>query len=150
MRRKEKEITNTIDIEKIIMESDVCRIAMVDGQTPYIVPMNFGYKDNTLFFHSALSGKKIDLIRKNSNICFEVDHVIKFKKAALACDWGIEYKSVIGFGKAQFIEDAKEKKSALNIIMSQYSGRSFEYSDEMLEKTMVIKVPIDKMSGKQS
>ncbi len=150
MRRKEKEITNREDIENILRQSKVCRLAMVDEDKPYMVPMNFGYSDGCLFFHCAKQGRKIDLIKKNPNICFEVDELIRLKKASLACDWGIDFKSVIGSGKAQFIEDSKEKILALNTIMSQYSGRTFEYPDEMLEKTCVIKVVIDEMAGKQS
>jgi uncharacterized protein len=150
MRRKEKEITNREDIENILRQSKVCRLAMVDGDKPYMVPMNFGYSDGCLFFHCAKQGRKIDLIKKNPNICFEVDELIRLKKASLACDWGIDFKSVIGSGKAQLLEDSKEKIQALNAIMSQYSGKAFEYPDEMLGKTLVIKVVIEEMTGKQS
>lgn len=149
MRRKEKEITNRADIEKILNESNVCRLAMVDGDKPYMVPMNFGYRDNTLFFHSAPEGRKIDVIKKNPHVCFEVDQLIRIKKAKLACDWGVEFKSVIGSGTAQLLSTLEEKTAALDIIMSQYSGRPFEYSAEMVGKTAVIKVPIDWMTGKQ-
>ena len=150
MRKKEKEITDIKEIEKILQESNVCRLAMVDGDKPYMVPMNFGYQDGHLFFHCAKQGRKIDLIQKNPNVCFELDQLIKFKKAKLACKWGVEYKSVIGSGRAQLLENLDEKIAALNIIMSQYSDRIFEYPDETLEKTAVIKVQIDNMTGKQS
>jgi len=150
MRRNEKEITNQKDIEKTLIESNVCRLAMVDGDKPYIVPMNFGYSDGCVFFHSASKGRKIDLIKKNPNVCFEADQLVRFKKAKLACNWGIEYKSVIGSGKAQLLDNLEEKIKGLNIIMSHYSDRAFEYPDDMLEKTIVIKVRIDSMTGKRS
>lgn len=150
MRRKEKEIIDKKEIEEILQKSMVCRLAMVDKDKPYMVPMSFGYKDDNLYIHSAGRGRKIDLIQKNPNVCFEVDEVIKFNKAQLACDWGLDFKSVIGAGKAQILEDSKEKIKGLDIIMSQYSGRTFEYSDEMLAKTMVIKVAVDWMTGKKS
>ncbi|MDA3916411.1 MAG: pyridoxamine 5'-phosphate oxidase family protein [Deltaproteobacteria bacterium] len=150
MRRKHKEITDKKEIEKILKKSQICHIAMVDKDKPYIVPMNFGYENKTLFFHCALEGRKINLIKKNPNLCFEVDQVVQFKKAKLACDWSIEYKSVIGEGRAQLLYDPEEKREALDIIMAQYSGRTFEYPSEMLEKTLVIKLVIDKMTGKQS
>lgn len=150
MRRKEKEITDIKQIEKILSESNVCRLAMVDGDKPYLVPLNFGYRDGCLFFHSAKQGRKIDLLQKNPNVCFEVDQLIKFKKAKLACEWELEYKSVIGSGRAQMLDNLEEKIEALSIIMSQYSDRTFEYPEEMLEKTAVIKVQIDSMTGKQA
>ncbi|RLC02533.1 MAG: pyridoxamine 5'-phosphate oxidase family protein [Deltaproteobacteria bacterium] len=150
MRRKEKEIKDTKEIEKILEEASVCRLAMVDGDKPYIVPMNFGYRDGILFFHSAKQGRKIDLIKKNPNVCFEVDQLIRFKKAKMACEWGLEYKSVIGSGRALLLDNIEEKIKGLHIIMSQYSQRTFEYPDEMLEKTLVIKIVIDRITGKQS
>ena len=150
MRRKDKEITDKKEIEKILKKSQICHIAMVDKEKPYIVPMNFGYENKTLFFHSALEGRKINLIKKNPNLCFEVDQVVQFKKAKIACDWSIEYKSVIGEGRAQLLYDPEEKREGLDIIMAQYSGRTFEYPSEMLEKTLVIKLVIDKINGKQS
>ena len=150
MRRKEKEITDLKEIEKILQESTVCRLAMVDEDKPYMVPLNFGYRDGYLFFHSAKEGRKIDVIQKNPNVCFEVDQLIKFKKAKTACDWGVEYNSVIGSGRAQLLDKLDEKIAALNVIMSHYSDRVFDYPDEALEKTLVFKVKIDRMTGKQS
>lgn len=150
MRRKEREISNREEIEKILKDGSICRLAMVDEDKPYMVPMNFGYREGALYLHSAPEGRKIDLIRKNPNVCFEVDEIVRFRKAKLACDWGVEYKSVIGSGKAILLSTHDEKIQAFNIIMAQYSGREFEYSDEMLEKTLVIKIEIEKMTGKKS
>ncbi|OGR25049.1 MAG: pyridoxamine 5'-phosphate oxidase [Desulfobacterales bacterium RIFOXYA12_FULL_46_15] len=150
MRRKEREIGNREEIEKILKNSTVCRLAMVDEDKPYMVPMNFGYREGALYLHSAREGRKIDLIRKNPNVCFEVDEIVRFRKAKLACDWGVEYKSVIGSGKAILLSTRDEKIQAFNIIMAQYSGREFEYPDEMLEKTLAIKIEIEKMTGKKS
>lgn len=150
MRRKEREIRNTEDIEQILKDSRILRLAMVDGDRPYMVPMNFGYRDRVLYLHSAPEGTKIDLIKKNPNVCFEVDEIIQFRKARLACDWGVAYKSVIGSGKAVLIYGPEEKRQAFHIIMAQYSDREFEYSDDMLEKTIAIKIEIEKMTGKKS
>jgi hypothetical protein len=150
MRRKEKEITEEIAIEAIIQKSLVCRLALSDGNFPYIVPLCFGYRDKVLYFHGSLKGKKIDIIRKNQNICFEFDINTEIVKAEDACHWSMKYKSVIGFGKAVLLEDLDEKRKALNIIMSQYSDRTFQFNDATLKGTVVIKVEIESMTGKQS
>ncbi len=150
MRRNEKQLTDMKQIEAVLKSVRVCRIAMVDKDFPYIVPMNFGYKDRALFLHSASEGRKIDLIKNNPRVCFEVDELITLKKAKIACEWGAEYKSVIGTGIAGFIDDAAQKKKALDIIMSQYSGSFFEYSEETLAKTAIIKIDIEEMTGKQA
>ena len=150
MRRKEKEITEETAIEAIIQKSLVCRLALSDGNFPYIVPLCFGYRDKVLYFHGSLKGKKIDIIRKNQNICFEFDINTDIVKAEDACHWSMKYKSVIGFGKAVLLEDLDEKRKALNIIMSQYSDRTFQFNDATLKGTVVIKVEIESMTGKQS
>jgi len=150
MRRKEKEITEASAIEAIIKKSLVCRIALSEGNFPYIVPLSFGYRDKVLYFHGPLKGKKIDIIKKNQNICFEFDINTEIVKAEDACHWSMKYQSVIGFGKAVLLEDLDEKRKALDIIMSQYSDRTFQFDDAILKKLGVIKVEIESMTGKQS
>jgi len=150
MRRKENEITEESAIEAIITKSLVCRLALSDDNSPYIVPLCFGYEDKVLYFHGSLKGKKIDIIRKNQKVCFEFDINTEIVKAEDACHWSMKYRSVIGFGKAVLLKDLDEKRKALNIIMGQYSDRTFQFNDATLIKMGVIKVEIESMSGKQS
>ena len=150
MRRSEKEITDKLAIGKIINASLVCRLALSDGNQPYIVPLCFGYQDRTLYFHSALEGKKIDILKKNNRTCFEFDVNSEIIKAEKACKWGMKYQSVIGFGKAVLIENIAEKKKALNIIMNHYSDRDFQFTDKAIKKIAVIKIEIEGMTGKHS
>jgi len=104
-----------------------------------------------LYFHSAKEGKKIDILRKNNQVCFEMDNEGEIVKGHRACSWGMKYVSVIGFGQAFFIEDDIGKKKALDILMEKYAGRSgFSYADDELEKIIIIDVKIDQISGKQS
>ena len=146
MRRKEKEVKDRPEIEGIIHKSTVCRLA----NRPYVVPLNFGYEDGTLYFHGAKEGKKIDMLRKNPNVCFEMDADVEIVEADDACFWGVRYQSVIGFGEAVIVEDQKEKESALGIIMKHYSRKNFQFDENMVKATAVIKVTIDSMTGKQS
>ena len=150
MRRKEKEIKDTVQINEIIKNARVCRLGLSDGKRPYVVPLCFGYKDNCLYFHSAGQGRKINMIKKNPLVCFEFDNLVKINKAKDACEWGMTYQSIIGEGSASMVLDPAEKKMALDTIMRQYSGREFEYTRESIEKTAVIRVDIDRMTGKQS
>jgi len=150
MRRKDKEISDMSHIETIIKKARVCRLGMVDGDKPYIVPMSFGYQNNVLYFHGALKGLKINIIKKNSNVCFEFDIAAEALAGDDACQWSMKFQSVIGFGTVSFIDDQAEKEQALKIIMSQYSEKQFEFSQNKLKTTAVIKVEIDSMTGKQS
>lgn len=151
MRKKEKELINNKEIEQIFKEAHVCRLGMVDGKIPYIVPMNFGYRDNILYFHSALSGRKIDILRENPNVCFEIDIPGEVINSKEACSWSMNYRSIIGEGKAEFIWDEDEKADALNIIMGHYSGKTnWDINRKMLKNTLVFKVLINNMSAKRS
>jgi len=151
MRRKEKEITDIKDMITIIEKAEICRLAMVDGDRPYIVPLNFGYRENVLYFHSAREGKKIEILRKNPQICFEIETDTAMIEAEAACDWSMKYKSIIGSGKAEFIEDPAEKAMAFDIIMHQYSpGRKYSYPPAMIGAVTLFKVAVEEISGKQS
>lgn len=150
MRRSDREITEKKAIEDIILRSTVCKLAMCEENLPYIVPLCFGFKNNTLYFHSAPKGKKIEILRKNPNVCFEFEILTQVIKSAKACKWGMKYRSVIGFGKASFITDDDLKRQAYDIIMSQYADGSFVYEDALLKSTVIIKVEIHSMTGKAS
>lgn len=151
MRRNDKEIKDHEIILKVLNQSETCRIALCNGLKPYIVPMNFAYHDNTLYLHSATEGRKINILRKNNNISFQMDVKTQVVTNEIPCNWGMKYLSVIGSGKAQFIQDAMEKKEAMDIIMAKYSSESiFEYSGEALNSILVIKIEIEEMTGKKS
>ena len=150
MRRRDKEVTDKKAIEDIILNAVVCKLAMCDGHHPYIVPLCFGFKDNTLYFHSAQEGKKIDMLKKNPNVCFEFDIFTQVIKSAKACKWGMKYRSVIGYGKASFITNDDLKRQAFDIIMNQYENGAFTYEDALISSTVIIKVDIESMTGKAS
>jgi nitroimidazol reductase NimA-like FMN-containing flavoprotein (pyridoxamine 5'-phosphate oxidase superfamily) len=151
MRKREKEVRDKHAIESVMKRATICRIGLSENDVPYVVPLNFGYKDNCLYFHSAKEGKKIDMMRKNNTVCFEIDVDNELVRAENPCKWSMKYYSVIGFGKAFFLEDSREKRQALNIIMEHYAGKSsFEYPEMALDSVAVIKVEIDSITGKRS
>lgn len=151
MRRFDKEIKDPREIDAILQSAPVCRIALIDDGHPYIIPVNFAVRDHHLYFHSATTGKKIDILRKNSSVCFEVDIPGDLVCGETACSWSMKFKSVIGFGDAFFIVANDEKITFLNMLMKKYAGRdSFFYSDEALDKVLVIGVRIKEISGKRS
>ena len=150
MRRKDREITDKKIIEDILHQSKVCRIAMVDeNNMPYVVPMSFGYQDDVLYLHCAKEGKKIDILKHNNNVCFEVDIDCEVVFKEPACQSTMLYKSVIGFGKAYFIDSVQEKRKALNLLVSHYKANiSKEIPEQMLNATTVIKIEIESKTGK--
>lgn len=151
MRRKDKEIKDKKEIELIIKNANVCRIALSDNSMPYIVPVNFGYKGNCLYIHSATEGKKIEIIKKNNNVCFEIDINQEILQGKSVCQTTMKYCSVVGYGKAYLINDPEEIIRALDIIIDHYlPENSYEYSDKLIKKIVIIKIEIETMTGKKS
>ena len=117
MRRNESEITDRAAIEAITQETKVCRMGLCDRGTPYVVLLNFGYRDGKVYMHSAVEGRKLDIIRKNPDVClvFEVD--MKMKSGPEACAFTTKYRSVMAWGKASIPEEPEEKAFGMNILM---------------------------------
>jgi len=145
-----REITDIDEIEEIIRKAICCRIGLVDNDEPYIVPVCFGYERSALYFHGALAGRKVELIRKNSKVCFEIDTDVEIVNVETLCDSVVKYRSVIGVGRAYILEDDEEKSHGLNLITKQYTKGDFSFPKSELEKTLVVKVDIKSVTGKQS
>jgi uncharacterized protein len=150
MRRNEKEITDRGELDAIIRQAHVCRVALVDGDRPYLVPMNFGYLGDRIYFHCAAAGKKMEILRRNNNVCFSFDIDLELRPGKEACQWGMRYRSVIGFGTAVLVEDMEEKRIGLAAIMHQYAEGEFSFPEEAVRGTVIIRVDIESMTGKKS
>ncbi len=154
MRRRERAITEIDRIEAMIQRAQVCRLGLHDQPFPYIVPMSFGYALRTLYFHCAPEGRKIDLIRRDARVCFELEAQADVIPHRQPCKWGVHYQSVIGFGIAELILDPEAKQQALDIIMQHYDPANGDqkrsYLSKAVDQTAVISVAIDHMTGKQA
>lgn len=154
MIRKDREITNFEEIIAIVAKCDVCRIALNgnDGW-PYILPLNFGYSVDggilTLYFHSALVGKKHELIATDNRATFEMDcgHTLLSMPERGYCT--MNYESVIGQGHIQYIDDEEEKIKALTLMTDRYHQTHFEYSHAALSRTSVYKLTVSAMTAKR-
>lgn len=151
MRREEKKIQDPDIIFSIMQEATVCRIALSEDNMPYIIPMNFAFDNEYIYLHSAKQGKKIDILKKNQNVCFEIENQVEIIEADKACNWSMRFSSVIGFGQAYFIDDIEEKRKVFDSIMKKYSPNNiFDYALSQLNGVEVIKIKINNMSGKKS
>ena len=137
-------------IERLLKKSIVCRLGINHGKTPYIIPLSFGYRDKTLYFHSGPKGKKLNLLKTDPNVCFECDQVSQVMEADNPCSWDFEYQSAIGSGKAVFIEDTEDKIKALKAIVSQYTDKQMDIPKAQAKATVVFKVEIDQVTFKQN
>jgi len=148
MRREDREITDKKVMLDIISRAQVCYLGMSKDNMPYVIPINFGYYENTIYFHCALEGEKIDVLKNNPHVCmvFNVDN--KLINNIVQDDWTMYYKSVIAYGKVEFIMDIAERQNAINIMFHHYGGKDYPLPEPVLAKTMFMKVEINSMMGK--
>jgi nitroimidazol reductase NimA-like FMN-containing flavoprotein (pyridoxamine 5'-phosphate oxidase superfamily) len=151
MRRSEREIVDRKEIDRILQECTVCRLALNDRPFPYVLPLHYAYTSGRLYIHSATAGRKIDLISADNHVCFEVDRVADVIEAGRACDWCTRYESVVGTGMAVLVTDHDEKEMALRELMRKYSGSSdWTFPREMVDRLVVIRIDIESLTGKSS
>lgn len=153
MRRKDREVTDMGTIEEIIKNCKTCHLAMVDEGKPYVVPLNFGYEitgdELTLYFHSAKEGRKLDVLRKNSCVCFDITIEGMPIHAEIPCNCGYYFSSIIGTGSVEFIEDTAEKCRALSLLMKHQADREVEFNEAQANSVCVYKVCTADFSGKK-
>ena len=152
MRRADREVKNFNEIVEILEKCDVCRLALNDKDYPYIVPLNFGMTVENgiirLYFHSALEGTKLDLIRRDNRASFEADceHKLVTDEEHGSCT--MNYESVIGRGIIEFVPD-EEKFAALKILMKHYHKEEFPFNEKVVPRTAVFKLTVIEMTGKR-
>ncbi len=151
MRRADKAITEKSEVSEIIRQCQVCRLGLSQDNRPYIVPVSFGYHENTIYFHSARSGKKIDMLSANNSVCFEFESEVALKQGETApCDWSFTFKSVIGFGEVEELSKNEDKIIGLSHIMAHYSDKKWDFENIPLSGLRVFKIIIESMTAKQS
>lgn len=151
MRRKEKEITDPELIAGIIRGSDVCRLGLAMDNTPYVVPVSFGYDGSAIYFHTARTGKKIDYMQANSLVCFEFECGVRpLPDPANPCAWTFSFQTVIGHGTIHELETFDEKVHGLNQIVAHYSGQHGEFDEKSLANLRVWTIAVETLSSKQS
>ncbi len=148
---KSRTITFTPELEAIIKRCETCVVAMTDPDGfPYALPMNFGWNDGVVYLHSAPQGKKIDFLKAKPEVClvFSADHQLRWQNSEIACSYSMKYRSVLIFGKVEFIEDFEEKESALDSIMQQYGAKDYKYSEPAIRNVCVMKIAAKKIEGR--
>ena len=153
MRRSDREITDVKAIEAFIAKEQIMRIAFYDNGEIYIVPVNYGYTNDSgqyaFYFHGAKAGRKYELSKESPNIGFEIDGNYELMEADIACDFSAKFQSVVGTGKISIVEVREEKIKGLNVLMRQTSGKAeWQYSEEMVNAVAVYKVDVNEISCK--
>lgn len=154
MRRKDRQVTDINEIESILKLCRTCHLGMIDGDIPYVVPLSIGYEIDdddvlTLYFHSAYEGRKLDILKANNKVCFELCCEGKPLIADVPCNSGYFFSSVIGNGEALFVDDTEEKCRALTLIFQHQSGKDVEFTPAQAETVCIFKVISTDFTGKR-
>ena len=153
MRRKDRQIIDLEAIRAILDKAKVLHLAMIDGDRPYVVPLNYGYTlENgalTLYLHSAREGRKLDVLRQNDRVAFVLEtNVSQVSGGDIPCKYGEAYASVMGEGRAVLLTDSAEKMAALSILMKTQTGSTFSFTPEMTDGVAVIRIDVDSFTAK--
>ena len=152
MTRRERQITDRNQILDILDRAGVLRLGLAVNNEPYVVPMNYGYtmEDEKLviYLHSATRGKKLDLIRENPRVFFELDCDLIPFEGKVACQYGLSYSSVMGRGEARIVEDVEEKKKAMSILMKTQTRKDFAFEDRLVSIVTVIRIDVAEYTAK--
>ena len=153
MRRKDKEIASYTEVEELLSNTLVGRLGTCFNDIPYITPVNYIYDNNKIYFHSAYEGRKIENIRHNQQVCFEIDKVLSIIPGMrMPCGSTTEYKSVIVFGDIRVVVDIDEKTDALNKLIEKYVPEAprLPHSSDAADRTNVLVIDIKEITAKQS
>ena len=153
MRQAKKEIKDEGLIVDLLNTCHVGRLGTLgkDGY-PMVKPLNFAYGDGYIYFHSAREGEKIEDIKRNNRVCFEVDLPIALVKSReTPCRAEYLYRSVIIKGRAYIVEEAGERIQGLKLLMKKYQpeGGYGEFSEDTVKITGIVRIDIEEITGKE-
>ena len=153
MTKRERQIFDPDQIKARLDTAKVLHLGLAVDNEPYVVPMNYGYlmEDGklTLYLHSAVLGKKLDMIRANPRVFIEMDcDRIPFE-GEKPCQYGLAYASIMGRGTAAIVEDVEEKKMAMSVLMKTQTGKDFAFEDLLVSMVAVIRIDVSEYTAKK-
>ena len=152
MRRADREVTERKDILEIMSNCDALHLALMDGEFPYVIPMNFGFEDDgeqlVIYLHGAKEGKKLELIAADPHVAFSMSHAHELIPGKVACATTFKYRSVCGRGLIKIVE-GDERMHALSVIMSQYDKeKEYVFEAKHANAVSVFKIEVESFTGK--
>ena len=152
MTRREFRITDECQICAILDTAKVVHLGLAVDNEPYVVPLNYGYTMEegklTLYMHGALQGKKLDMIRANPKVFFEMDCDRNPFAGEKPCQYGLAYSSVMGRGTARIVEDVEEKMKAMSVLMKTQTGKDFTFNNRLVSIVAVIRIDVSEYTAK--
>ena len=152
MTKRERQVTDPQQILEILDKGMVLHLGLCVDNEPYVVPMNYGYTMEegklVIYLHSAVRGKKLDMIQSNPKVFFAIDCDRKPFDGVKPCQYGLVYSSVMGKGIARLVEDVEEKKRAMSVLMKTQTGKDFTFEDRLVSIVAVIRIDVEEYTAK--
>ena len=152
MTKRERQVTDPVEIRRILDTAKVLHLGLAVDNEPYVVPMNYGYTEEegklVLYLHSALRGKKLDMMDANPNVFFELECDRMPFEGKLPCQYGLVYSSVMGRGTATLVEDVEEKLKAMSVLMKTQTGKDFTFNEQLVSIVAVIRIDVEEYTAK--
>ena len=155
MRRQDRRVTDIEEIKGILNSTRIIHLGMMDGDSPYVVPLHFGYEfiDAMLYIyvHGNHEGKKFDLIKANSHVFIEIDGSDEALVSGgdTPCAYSSVYSSVMGRGEATYLENIDEKSHGLQVLMKHQTGRELTFTESMVNSVGVVQIKIVDYTAKR-
>ena len=149
MRRDDRLITEPAVLDQLLTQGHLMHLALSDNNVPFLVPLFYAYDGTALYFHSAKAGTKIEILQRNPLVCFEISDYQGVISSDMACNFEARHRTVIGLGRASFIQSVEEKVRILDLIVARFSQQKFSYPQANLTATTVVRIDIESMKGKQ-
>lgn len=148
MRRTDREIKDTEALDNLLRQGDLVHLALADENRPYLVTLNYAYHNGALYIHCARQGKKIDILRKNPAVFFQIVLLNKLVTDEAACEWTTKFKSLSGEATAEIQDTHEEKREALQILMKHYGMVNTDFTERETKNVLTVRLTIKSLTGK--
>lgn len=142
-------ITDPEEIKEIIRKCPYCMVGITDREgNPYVIPMNFAYRDGVIYLHSGPEGSKLEFVTAHPQVCitFCEGHELVYMHRQVACSYSMKSRSVICRGKVRFVEELEEKRQVLELLMRQYTDNECRFAEPALRNVKVWEVKVEQMT----
>lgn len=152
--------TDEKQIKQFLEGAQTAFLGLVDQHMPYVIPLNYVYKDGSFYFHGANEGRKIDILTNNRNACITISENYGTMVDPIPAEIDTAYISVVANGLVEFVTDLNEATAAMQAMLDKYvpdyyqaplSKKHIEkYQSSLGSKTLVLKVKPTSITVKEN
>ncbi|WP_400247780.1 pyridoxamine 5'-phosphate oxidase family protein [Niallia sp. JL1B1071] len=160
MRQSTMEVTDEERINDFLLKTNIGHLGLVDEDVPYVIPLNYVWFNDCLYFHGASEGRKTRIIHKNNHACFTVSEARGVMSNPIPAKVDTAYMSVIIFGEVALLEHINESRDVMQAMLNKYVPGYYEkplakshlekYVSTLGSKTAIYKITPSSISAKEN